>query len=399
MNKSMRYLSWIPGGYFGGCEDYGFRIARYLTDEGWDTKCVVKNKSVADAGLKYISPRHISVPRVPFKAETRSRNAIKQSVKEAVLYTSYRYILNKDKPEIIHAVLPWHFHSIYFIKQCIKLRYPVLATYQLVAPDRVPPLEQIELIQKMVRSPYLTLSAISNNNRDLLSEYYKIEKSSIPVIPNRPRASAQISITDEVKHEHRQRFCKSENIPKNSTLLMTVASLHHQKGIDTLIHGAHELIKIIPNAYFCIAGNGNDKETLVKLANDLGVANHIKFLGRRNDVDELLNIADLFLFPTRYEGESFALLEAARSRLPIIASNASGISETFRDQIDALLFPVGDTRLMNDHILKLITNPHIGRELARSAYERVQGFSEHEMMAATRSLLIKCFNKCQSNEL
>ena len=362
-------------------------------DKGWDSKCFVNNKSVASAGQGYIPTKYISTVPYALKQENISKNVIKQTIKKAVLCASYRYILNKTKPDVVHAVLPWHFHSIYFINQCIELQYPVLVTYQLVAPERTPPHEQVELIKKLIKTPYLTLSAISNNNRDLLAAYYGIEKSSITVIPNRPRASAQSSLANDLKHEHRLRFCQTTNIPEHSYLIVTVASLHHQKGIDILIHGAHELVKAIPNAYFCIAGNGEDKDKLLKLADDLGVANNIKFLGRRSDVDELLSIADLFLFPTRYEGESFALLEAARSGLPIVASDASGISETFRDKIDALLFPVGNTQLMNEHIVKLYTNPQTGNELARSAYERVQGFSEHEMMEATCSLLTKCGNK------
>jgi glycosyltransferase involved in cell wall biosynthesis len=243
-------------------------------------------------------------------------------------------------------------------------------------------------MRKLLASGKLTLSAISNHNRNLLARYYDISAKLIPVVPNRPRPESKGKTTSPYERQRsRNAFLLEQHLPSNSTIVLTVAALHFQKGIDILLRGAREFTSELPNVYFCIAGDGEDASKLKELAADLKVDKSVRFLGHRTDIDSLLHISDIFLFPTRYEGESFALLEAARSRLPIVASATSGIPETFRNGIDALLFNAEDYKDMSEKIRQLLLCPSLAKTIADSAVYRVKEFREEDMLNSTLSIL------------
>ncbi|MGN6275533.1 MAG: glycosyltransferase, partial [Solirubrobacterales bacterium] len=89
-------------------------------------------------------------------------------------------------------------------------------------------------------------------------------------------------------------------------LVLTPARLHAQKGHATLLEAAAQ----VPSAVFVLAGDGPERESLEALAQRLGIADRVRFLGRREDVPQLLAACDVFALPSLYEGSSLAVLEA-----------------------------------------------------------------------------------------
>lgn len=384
----MKYLAFIPGEYYGGCEEYAMRIVNAAIQRGWSVHLLVASAAVLEKATTALPTLNISMLRSPFGPDFNGPRSLKVYSQLASLKREYKNILAELKPSVIHAVLPWHYHSIFFLETCCNLSFPVLATYQLVAPNRVPHWRQKRIIKRLCKSNLLTLSAVSQNNGRLLASYYDIDHSDIPVIPNRPsQSSVAIDRTSAQAFAARHQLLVDLEIPKNSILSLTVASLHYQKGIDLLLKAA-SFLKEFDNLYFLIAGEGVERKNLEAFSKSLNVYKNVRFLGRRNDVDTLLSFSDFFLFPTRYEGgESFALLEAARSCLPIVASNASGIPETFRDNIEALLCEVEDPIALSKQVVRLLNNPNLAKILTRNALRRVSIFSESDMINETLNLL------------
>lgn len=78
----------------------------------------------------------------------------------------------------------------------------------------------------------------------------------------------------------------------------------------------------------------------------LGVADRVHFLGKQDNVNELLPLADLMIMPSEMESFGLAALEAMACGVPSIATQVGGVSELIEDGVNGLLFPLGDTEAM-----------------------------------------------------
>lgn len=384
----MKYLAWVPGENFGGCEAYALRIAKKAYDLGWDVKVLCLHKKCFDVFKTKVEKIEVFFINDHF-SNIKVNKKLFVYLKRLFLSNRFYLMLINDKPDIIHAILPWHYHSESFLIACDRANMPCLITFQLVGPNSQPPKNYIRLIRKLVKKK-TRLCAISENNRSLLLEYFGTEKGSLYCIPNRPekKISAELPIDSRIKLRNKL-GCKP-----NEIMILSVGSLFFRKGYDLLIKAIPTLIQQHPSLRFFVAGEGEEKGKFEKHAKDLGVEKYLFFLGHRDDVQELLQSADFFLFPTRFEGESFALLEAAEYGLPIIASKASGIPETFKDGVDALLFDVDDVNGLISKMLDAIGDPYNTKQRILSAKKRVSQYNENDMLKDTFDLLLKIAKKC-----
>lgn len=145
---------------------------------------------------------------------------------------------------------------------------------------------------------------------------------------------------------------KELGIPEDAIIFMTVCELIPRKNIKTVIKAFKEAD--IKNSYLTICGDGQSREELESQIITEGLEKTVKILGFRSDIEELLHIADVFVFPTKQEGLLGALMEAMASGLPCIASNIRGNSDLLGNDYKYLLDPMDVdawTRSMND-ILK-----------------------------------------------
>jgi glycosyltransferase involved in cell wall biosynthesis len=161
-------------------------------------------------------------------------------------------------------------------------------------------------------------------------------------------------------------------------LVLTPARLDPQKGHLTLF----EAIAEVPDAVFVLAGEGPERGPLEALAARLGISDRVRFLGRREDVPELLATCDVFALPSLYEGSSLAVLEAMAAGIPIVSSAIGGTDELIEDGRSGLLVPPGDAEALAGALRRLLAEPELGAAMAARARERVEGGLRREQMAA-----------------
>lgn len=125
-------------------------------------------------------------------------------------------------------------------------------------------------------------------------------------------------------------------------IFLTVARLLKRKGYPELIKASSLLKQRGYNFQVKIAGDGADKTYLHNLAEELGVNSEVMFLGNRKDIPALLSNAHCFVFPSHYEGQGGALVEAMLAGKPIIASDIEVFREQIQENISGLLFKVFD---------------------------------------------------------
>jgi glycosyltransferase involved in cell wall biosynthesis len=151
-------------------------------------------------------------------------------------------------------------------------------------------------------------------------------------------------------------------------LVLTAARLDAQKGHPVLLEAAMR----VPDAVFALAGEGPERAALEALAKELGIADRVRFLGRRDDVPELLAACDVFALPSLYEGSSLAVLEAMAARRAVVSSAIGGTDELIEDGRSGLLVAPGDAAALAAALQRLLTDPELRARLAERARDRVE---------------------------
>ena len=121
--------------------------------------------------------------------------------------------------------------------------------------------------------------------------------------------------------------------------IITIGSLIPRKGIDVLLN-AFTMLKDQENVCLTIAGEGQIRESLQKLAIDNGLENTVQFVGdiKPDDIPEMLVSHDVFVLSSHSEGRPSVILEAMATGMPIIASNITGNNELIKNNETGLLF-------------------------------------------------------------
>ncbi len=130
----------------------------------------------------------------------------------------------------------------------------------------------------------------------------------------------EFSPSPENRKELRERY----NIDQNAPLVVSVARLIKQKGVEQAIYGFNELLVTNNSAYFLIVGDGREKKRLETLVKELGITDKVIFVGavQYSDLPKYYQMSDVILFPTlRMEGAPLNILEALSVGIPVVASN------------------------------------------------------------------------------
>jgi L-malate glycosyltransferase len=157
----------------------------------------------------------------------------------------------------------------------------------------------------------------------------------------------------------------------DSCVGILVARIDGRKGHATLLKSLRALDDLGGSLRMWIVGDGSKREAAESLAAQLGLGqDRVRFLGRRSDIDRLLNAADFFVLPSDIEGLPLSILEAMGHGLPIVASHVGGVPEIIQDDINGLLVPAGDHAALAAAIRRVATDPVLRRRLGDAARER-----------------------------
>ena len=162
------------------------------------------------------------------------------------------------------------------------------------------------------------LHAITGAVRDSAVRSLGVRPTRIVVIPRGRDPERFAPPTPEV----RSAFRRDLSLDPSAPVFLTVGRLEYQKGHATLLEAWPAVRAAIPDAMLLLAGRpGNESEHLATMAEELNIGDSVRFLGFRTDVPDLLGVADVFVFPSRYEGLGGALLEAMAAQVPIVVSD------------------------------------------------------------------------------
>lgn len=199
---------------------------------------------------------------------------------------------------------------------------------------------------------------------------FRIDPTHITVVPRARSRSRLGEPSAERRAEVRDRF----GLDEDTFLVLSLGRQEHQKGQCWLLEAAPGILQRHPTARIWVGGReGAATSSLQRLHRDLGLDDRVAFLGYRADVGDLLASADVFAFPSRYEGLGGAVLEAMAMDVPIVASDVPALSEVLDGGRAGLLFPTGDPQAIAaaiDHVVADREATTSRTRAARDRYER-----------------------------
>ncbi|MGD2044607.1 MAG: N-acetyl-alpha-D-glucosaminyl L-malate synthase BshA [Gemmatimonadota bacterium] len=177
------------------------------------------------------------------------------------------------------------------------------------------------------------LSAVSEFLKEETVRDFAVPAERIEVIPN--------FVDTRFWRPGREPCHRSKLAPGGEKIVMHVSNYRPVKRAQDIV-GVFAKIRESVAAQLVLVGDGPDRPRALALATELGVRDHVLFLGRHAAVEELLPCADLFLLPSESESFGLAALEAMASGAPVVASNAGGLPEVIEDGETGFMLPVGD---------------------------------------------------------
>jgi len=195
---------------------------------------------------------------------------------------------------------------------------------------------------------------------------YGFTKEKVLEIPNGVDTVLFHPVDDFEKEKLRKRL----GFPAFPVLIYS-GRLVSRKRLAVLLPAWREVTKV-RKSQLLILGDGSEKARLISLAKELKIGEFVKFTGQVDNVNEYLQAADGFVFPSSAEGLSNALLEAMSTGLPVVATRIGGTDEAIENKKNGILIEPDNLSRLADGLITLLNHPEIAQEIGPAARRTVE---------------------------
>ncbi|HPD60348.1 MAG TPA: glycosyltransferase family 4 protein [Thermodesulfobacteriota bacterium] len=197
-----------------------------------------------------------------------------------------------------------------------------------------------------------------------------------------------------ITHEEKKEFFKTLEIPIGNRLITMVSRLAPQKDPLAFIYAAAILKKIFPDLSFLLVGDGPLMNDCRRIVRKMNLSDEVKLLGWRTDYKTLLQISDVFVNPSLWEGLPFILLEAMMYEKSVVATPATGTRDVIKDGENGFLVPFRSPKLLADKIKWILDNPDIAMKVGKEAKKTVEhNYNLEKTIPMTEDFYLRLFNK------
>lgn len=266
-----------------------------------------------------------------------------------------RHFLKKNKIEIIHC----HESAAAIVVgiATIGISTPILLTYHGSEPERI---RGFSRVGKLTADQIITPSYRSA--ADLIG-LGGLEKSKVRVIglgvKNHPNVKAEKIISLRKK--------LLRNNAKH--LIVVIARIEYQKGIDILIKVVKKLSQHRQDFQIVVVGDGSLLNKMKALSKSTQVDHLIQFIGFSDQPYTYLQASDLFLLTSRWEALPISIVEAFRAGLPVVAADTSGVEELVDSSVGGVV-PIGNIERFTLTILRILDDDPLRAKMSTSALKR-----------------------------
>lgn len=286
----------------------------------------------------------------------------------ALASTMVDVIMNYDLDLLhVHYAIP-HASAAYMAKQIIKQKIdrnvPVITTLHgtditLVGRDKT-----YEPVVTFSLNESDAITAVSQNLKDETYKNFPITKD-IEVIYN----FVDVSRFDKKPFD----AFKKVIAPNGEKILLHASNFRKVKRIDDVIKVFAAVRAQMP-AKLLMVGDGPERHSAEELTRELGVAEDVRFVGKQDQMEEIMAVSDLFLLPSDYESFGLSALEAMAARAVVISTNAGGLPEVNIHGVTGFMANVGDVAAMSNFAVSILQNDEQLQAMKEAAYKHACSF-------------------------
>jgi len=266
----------------------------------------------------------------------------------------------------VHYAIP-HASAAYMAKQILKKEgknIPVITTLHgtditLVGRDKTyAPVVTFSINESDA------ITAVSQNLRDETFRHFDIKKE-IEVIVN---------FVDVSRFQRKPIDAFKKVIaPGGQRVFLHASNFRKIKRVPDVVKIFAEVNKQIPSRLLFV-GDGPERSTAEDLARELGVCDEVRFVGKQEQIEDILAIADLFLLTSEYESFGLAALEAMAAGVPVVSTNAGGLSEINIQGETGYMSDVGDVASMSKQAISILKDDNVLKSFKEKAAAHARRF-------------------------
>jgi N-acetyl-alpha-D-glucosaminyl L-malate synthase BshA len=272
----------------------------------------------------------------------------------------------------VHYAIP-HASAAYMAKQILKKQgkhIPVITTLHgtditLVGRDKTyAPVVTFSINESDA------ITAVSNNLRDETYKSFKIEKE-IEVIVN--------FVDVERFNKKPIDAFKKVIAPNGERIILHASNFRKLKRVQDVVKIFYEINKVLAGKLLFV-GDGPERGAAEALCRELGICDEVRFVGKQEQIEDVLAVADLFLLPSEYESFGLAALEAMAAGVPVVATNAGGLKEIIMQGETGYMGNVGDIETMSQQALSILQNNGTLKEFKTKAAAHAKKYDIHNIV-------------------
>lgn len=226
------------------------------------------------------------------------------------------------------------------------------------------------------------ITAVSDSLKKETLDSFNIEKE-IHVIPN---------FVDVKRFHHTDKnHFKQMLAPDGERILVHVSNFRSVKRVPDVIKIFAEVKKVIP-AKLLMIGDGPERQNAEEMARAMGLYSDVRFLGKQEQINEILSISDLFLLPSATESFGLSALEAMACSVPVVSTNAGGLPEINVDGKTGYLSDVGDTDAMAAHAIHILSDDERLLHFKKAAIAHARKFEKQHIIPQYEQLYTQVIN-------
>jgi N-acetyl-alpha-D-glucosaminyl L-malate synthase BshA len=214
------------------------------------------------------------------------------------------------------------------------------------------------------------ITAVSHNLREETFKHFKIDKE-IDVIMN---------FVDVARFNRKPIDAFRQAIaPTGERILLHASNFRKIKRVPDVVRIFASVRSKIP-CKLLFVGDGPERSTAEDLSRELGVSDDVLFVGKQEQMEDILAIADVFLLTSEYESFGLAALEAMAAKVPVVSTDAGGLAEINIHGETGFLSKVGDVDLMSEQVMQLLQSESTLKSFRANAYKQACKFDIHHII-------------------
>jgi N-acetyl-alpha-D-glucosaminyl L-malate synthase BshA len=220
------------------------------------------------------------------------------------------------------------------------------------------------------------ITAVSENLRDETYQIFNIEKE-IQVIYN----------FVDTRRFHKKPIDAFRKViaPNGERILMHASNFRKVKRVQDIVR-IFEIVRQKMPAKLLFVGDGPERSVAESLCRELDICEDVRFVGKQEQMEEILAVADLFLLTSEYESFGLAALEAMAAGVPVISTNAGGLPEIAVQGETGYLDDVGDIHGMSEHAIQILGDEATLKRFKANALAHAKNFDIHRIVPQYEAL-------------